>query len=75
MEYTLIALALNAMVLGSSFFFLQQTLDAFFFGLPVNPIAVILSYVFLYSVWKIIGAMLFIAIIAMAALRRYLKSP
>ncbi|MDO8581510.1 MAG: permease-like cell division protein FtsX [bacterium] len=71
--YTLIALVLNAIVIGSGFFFLQKTFDLFFFGLPMNPLAVILSHVFLYSIWKVVGAMLFVAIIAMAALRRYVR--
>ncbi len=74
MTYTLIALFLNAIVAGSAFFFLRTTLDAFFFGLPVNPVSVILSHVFLYSIWKVIGALLLVAIIAMAALRRYVRA-
>ncbi len=73
MGYTLIALTLNAIIIGSGFLFLQKTLALFFFGLPVNPIAVIVSYVLLYSVWKIIAAMLLVAIIAMAVLRRYVR--
>lgn len=72
-EYTLIALFLNAIIVGSGFLFLQTTLDLFFFGLPVNPIAVIVSYVLLYSIWKIIGALVLVSIIAIAVLRRYLK--
>lgn len=73
MGYTLIALALNALIVGSGFFFLRTTLDLFFFGLPVNPISVIVSHILLYSVWKIIAAIVLVAIIAMAVLRRYLK--
>lgn len=73
MSYTLIALLLNAIVVGGGFFFLRTTLAVFFFGLPVNPIAVILSHVLLYSAWKMIGSLILVSIIAIAVLRRYLK--
>lgn len=73
MSYTLIAFVLNAVIVVGSFFFLRETLDVFFFGLPANPIATILSYALLYSAWKIVGALVLVGIIAMMALRRYLR--
>lgn len=72
--YTLLALLLDALIAGSVFFFLRNTLDAFFIGLPANPLVVISSHLLTYTFWKTLGAVILVAIITMAALRRYVRS-
>jgi cell division transport system permease protein len=74
MLYTVIALLLNAIIVGGVFFFLRQTLDVFFIGLPVQPTALFFSYAALYALWKTVGALVLVGVIALIAVRRYVRA-
>lgn len=71
--YVLVAFVVNAGIVGGGLWFLRASFASFFFGLPIQPMAVVYAELPLYVLWKFVGAVVLVAIVATVAVRRYVR--